>query len=115
MSAFLAYSKDMRSSDQSKNPHLSNTNISKVLGKNWKAESNDIKHKHRKTVEKQMTIYRTDLKLIRRKKHEKDEQQKQCEKMAMELMDSGVTMMHCMQFDYDNHSYAQIFSCPYLA
>jgi len=116
MSAFLAYSKDMRSSVQSKNPHLSNTDISKVLGKQWKAESDDIKHKYRTTVEEQMTIYNDRSQTYReKKKHEEDEQRKQREEMAVKLMDSGVTMMPCTQIDHDNHSYTQTFSCPFLA
>jgi len=116
MSAFLAYSKDMRSSVQSKNPHLSNTDISKVLGKQWKAESNDIKHKYRMTVEEQMTIYNDRSQTYREEKKRKEgEQRKQREEMATKLMNSGVTMIPCTQFDYDNHSYAQTFSCPFLA
>jgi len=111
MSAFLAYSKHMRSSVQSENPQQSNSDISAVLAKKWKEASNDVRQSYQKMAKEEMRIYKDKAQAYRdEKRHEQGQQRKQREEMAMKLVDSDVIMVPYEQCNYDNFSYVNISS-----
>jgi len=71
MSAFLAYSKNMRGVTKQENLHLSNTEISKLLAVKWKEAPEDIRNNYitkeaveRETYKKAIAEWRANQKII---------------------------------------------------
>eukprot|EP00586_Coscinodiscus_wailesii_P013031 CAMPEP_0172500514 /NCGR_PEP_ID=MMETSP1066-20121228/139453_1 /TAXON_ID=671091 /ORGANISM="Coscinodiscus wailesii, Strain CCMP2513" /LENGTH=430 /DNA_ID=CAMNT_0013274793 /DNA_START=55 /DNA_END=1347 /DNA_ORIENTATION=+ len=90
MSAFLAYSKKMRSSAKAANQHLSNTEVSKLLADMWKQESEDVKEEFIKKEAEQRALYKTAIAEWRTEQQEKLENERKIrEDMVRNVIANG--------------------------
>mmetsp|Transcript_46077 Transcript_46077/g.55874 ORF Transcript_46077/g.55874 Transcript_46077/m.55874 type:complete len:308 (-) Transcript_46077:393-1316(-) len=95
MSAFLGYAKINRSLVKSENPHLSNKEVSKLLGNKWKAASEKERKSYIETELKEREAYKEAIAKWRSVREEKLEAgRKRREQIVLTAVANGMRTRH---------------------
>lgn len=112
MSAFLAYSKDMRSQAKKENAHLSNTEVSRLLATMWNGEKPEIKEEYKVREAAQRGDYKLAIEKWRVEEQTRvDTERKRREDVARNVIASG-GYETARNSDNNNHSAEHVHTHP---